>query len=865
MSTVVEEPTRLASTNREAPFKSWPLLENWRFRERGEDTWRTASVPGNNYLDLMAADLISDPFIRANERDVQWVAEKDWEYVTTFEVATDTLEMDCVDLVFKGVDTYAEVYLNDTHILTCENMFREYRCAVKDVLAPGENILRVCLASPLQRVRPMAAKAGVTYPAENDHSDEKLSVFTRKAPYQYGWDWGARLVPSGLWRPVSLEAYDGARISNINHRINSLTEESAALEFDIEIDSAFPQEVAVEVKSTVYGFHGQTVSASVGGGRHVVCVPVRVSAPKLWWPNGHGDQFLYDVDITLIVDGGRQSIERRRIGLRTIRVLTDEDEIGQQFTVEVNGTPLFMKGANYIPSDSFPERMTLERYRDLFASIKDANMNMVRVWGGGIYEDDAFYDLADENGILIWQDFMFACTLYPATEEMLRNIEAEVRDNVRRLRSHACIALWCGNNEIEMGIKAWDWPKKFGYDGETTAALNDDYDELFRRRLPAWLAEEDASRFYLSSSPSGSWEDEIDDNRGDSHYWGVWHGGEPFSEYERRIPRFMSEFGFQSLPDIASVEMFTEPSDRNLSSDVMKVHQKHSRGYSLITQYMETEYTAPESFASFLYLSQVQQAEGLKKAFAAHRLARPHCMGTLFWQLNDCWPVASWSAIDYYGRKKALYYEARRCFSPVAVFAREVDGRVSVDGVNDTDAVVSGGVALSLMQLDGEVLWSKTVPLVLWPQQKTNATIIPFDELPGANKRSDQIFVATYTAENGDTCRDILKFVASKNMQMVEPLISLNIEQSQGDTFIDVSASSFASGVYLSAPSAFGVLDLADNFISLLPGERRSLLVKRGTPFGSADLADLSVRAVQSPEGAFVDVADAGVYSVECE
>ena len=857
MSTRVKEPLVVASKSSSESIISRPLTENWRFRERGEDAWSPASVPGNNYLDLMAAELIPDPFFRDNESKVQWVAERDWEYCTTFHATVEELSKDRIDLVFKGVDTYAEIYLNDTHIQTCANMFCAYRCDVSELLVAGENRLRVCLDSPLKRARPMAARAGITYPAENDHSNEKLSVFTRKAPYQYGWDWGARLVTSGLWRPVLLEAYDTVRISNVNYHIEALSDESAEVRFAVEVDSALAQDVSIDVLSSEAGFDARPVSFLVGEGRRVFSVPARIAKPKLWWPNGHGDPFLYDVVVVLRVGGEVRSQARLRVGLRTVNILTDEDEIGTQFTVEVNGKKLFMKGANYIPSDSFPERVTPERYRELFASISDANMNMVRVWGGGIYENDLFYDLADEFGILVWQDFMFACTYYPATADMLANIEEEVRQNVRRLRSHPCIALWCGNNEVEMAISSWDWPAKFNYDEATTASLIEDYKELFERRLPRWLSEEDPSRFYLPSSPSGCWEDEDDDRRGDSHYWGVWHGEEPFSEYERRIPRFMSEFGFQSLPDIRSVEMFTEPGDRDVTSEVMRVHQKHGRGYGIIKRYMDAEYAPPGDFAAFLYLSQVQQAAGLKKAFAAQRLARPHCMGTLFWQMNDSWPVASWSAIDYYGRKKALYYEARRCFAPVAVFARCSEDGVAVGAVNDTDDIVSGELSLSLMRLDGEVLWTRRSPLTLRPQQAESAAIVPLSELPHADGRSEQIFVATYTLESGEACRDIFQFVASKDLSPTNPVFALKAVRGRASWNIEIRANCYATGVQLSAPPEFGVLNLDDNFISLLPGERRSLTPVSDSDLGPNDLLAFSVRSVQSPQGARVEIADA--------
>ena len=382
-------------------------------------------------------------------------------------------------------------------------------------------------------------------------------------------------------------------------------------------------------------------------------------------------------DITLDVD-------HRKVGVRTIEVINETDKDGVSFYFKVNGHPVFMKGANYIPDDAFPHRVDHGRLQQTFKNAVNANMNMLRVWGGGIYQDDSFYDLADENGILIWQDFMFACTLYPGDDAFLLNVENEARANIKRLRNHPCIAMWCGNNEVEMAISDWQWPEKFDYSTSLQAQLQKDYDRLFRQLLPELVNELDPQRFYLSSSPMGFWEHEEQDGHGNHHFWGVWHGEQPFSEYQKRIPRFMSEFGFQSFPLIQSMNKYVPEQEQKLDSAVMTVHQKHPRGNGLIRKYMLDEYREPKDFASLLYLSQVQQARGLKLAFDAHRRSKPYCMGTLYWQFNDCWPVASWSGIDYYGRWKALHYQAKASFKPVIPLIEELTNELNIYVLNDT-------------------------------------------------------------------------------------------------------------------------------------------------------------------------------------
>ena len=805
----------------------WELSSDWWFRELGSSEWLKASVPGCNFLDLMASGGIPDPFYRDNEKAVQWLEQRDWEYKTVFSVDESLLRSKRIDLVFEGLDTFGEVYLNGRHVLSSENMFRGYRCEVGQHLIAGENELRIVFESPIKRTEHLEQENGFSYPAENDHCDQKLSVFCRKAPYHFGWDWGPRLVSSGIWKPIILEAYENARIAQVRHRVDRLDSDISEVSFLIQLDATQHEDVEVRLACAEVGVAAPCLPFTLGEGVNNLTLTATINKPELWWPNGLGAQRLYEFEVELVAGGQVVSRHPIRIGLRTIELINEPDADGEAFYFKVNGAPVFMKGANYIPSDTFLTRMNAERYEEIFRNCAQANMNMLRVWGGGIYEDDQFYDFADEYGILIWQDFMFACSLYPSTPDFLDNVEEEVRQQVQRLRHHPSLALWCGNNEIELGIVGWNWPETFSYSDELYERLKADYRELFQRLIPQWLSEEDPYHAYLASSPIGNWEDEADDKRGDAHYWGVWHGGEPFSEYERRVPRFMSEYGFQSFPIMASVEDYTLPEDRIMWSDVLRQHQKHPRGNRLIASYMKDEYDDPQDFDSLLYLSQVQQAAGLKKAFVAHRTARPFCMGSLFWQLNDCWPVASWSCIDYYGRKKALFYEAARCFEPLAVFCRLDRDAVIVDVVNDNLQPADVGLQIELVSTDGTVLWREDSSLTIAEGAASRVRTVPLAELPEREERSRHVFRAQLLLDGAVVHSDIMLFQPIKDLKASKPNVEIeHLVSKEEGVELSIKTDCFAPSVFVSPPKALGAVNLSDNFFSLMPGERRLLTLK---------------------------------------
>ncbi|HVO76874.1 MAG TPA: glycoside hydrolase family 2 protein, partial [Candidatus Bathyarchaeia archaeon] len=642
----------LESSCNEVPSRSTIVLDRgWEFRRVSEGTWRRATVPGCVHTDLYDRGLIPDPFYGDNERALQWIENEDWEYRTTFDADADFLSRERIEIDFAGLDTYADVYLNDSLIIRADNMFREWRSSCKGLLRDKGNELRVYFHSPVEAVRARWQSLGRELPGGP-------RVLTRKAAYQYGWDWSPRYVTSGIWRPVRLVAWDQARIKNLWIVQHQLTSERADLAASFEIESTARQTVTMSIYIGNESY--KVFDVDLLPGSNDVSLDFSIPRPELWWANGLGEPRLYDFLGEMRAGGVLLDWTSRQFGIRTIDLVREKDAAGTSFYFRLNGVPVFMKGANYVPQDCFPSRLSGERHEFLVASAANAGMNMLRVWGGGVYEDDDFYSLCDKYGILVWQDFMFACGMYPADSLFLDNVREEASENVTRLRSHPCLALWCGNNEIDEGWHHWGWQGEFGYSAVDSARVWGDYVKLFHELLPAVVEKYDPGAAYLPSSPVHGRADPRSLTEGDSHYWGVWHDGEPFEAYTRNIPQFMSEFGFQSFPPLAAIESFARPEDWRVDSPVMLAHQKNPRGNEIITTYLERSYRTPRDFASFVYVSELLQAEGMKTGIEAHRRAKPYCMGSLYWQLNDCWPAVSWSSIDYYGNPKALYYYARR-------------------------------------------------------------------------------------------------------------------------------------------------------------------------------------------------------------
>lgn len=804
-----------------------PLANGWEFRRTDENTWRTATVPGTVHTDLLAHQLIPDPFMDTNEKGVQWVDKKDWEYRCRFSVPSEELAKDQLALCFEGLDTYADVYLNETLILRAGNMFVAKEVPVKKYLQAGENHLRILFHSPIAQDMPKFLAQRIIYPAGNDASDIPLSVFARKAPYHYGWDWGPRLVTSGIWRPVLLKAWNKVNLLDSWIRQQQLSDAQATLEAILTLDVQTAGTYQLLVRSAANEFAPQQISKTLHPGPQTIRIPFLIKKPQRWWPNGLGMQKRYTVETVVL--SGKDTLQKQtqRIGLRTVEVVNKPDSMGTSFFVKVNGRPVFTKGANYIPQDNFLPRANGERYTKLFNDMQEAHFNMVRVWGGGIYENDQFYDLADERGILVWQDFMFACTLYPGDEGFLQQVKEEAVYNITRLRNHPSLALWCGNNEIAVAIKNWGWKDGYAYTDEQWAKMQRDYDVLFKDVLANAVKTTDPDRFYFPSSPISNWGRAEDFRHGDNHYWGVWHGMEGFESFATHIPRFMSEYGFQSFPDIHTVRRFANTSQWNINSLTMQSHQKSiTRGNAAIKTYMERYYKEPKDFQAFLYMSQVLQAEGMKTGMEAHRRAMPFCMGTLYWQLNDCWPGPSWSGIDYYGRWKALHYFVKKAFNPVLLSMVKEKEKVVIWLVNDEWKDGDVQLQMELMDMTGKVRWRESRAIRMKANNSTVAYSIDTAALLKGADGSGVILYSKLVKNNQTVTDNVFYFVHPRQLQLPRVDISTDIQQAgDGTVNIRLEAGGLARNVCLSLEND-DQSHFSDNYFDLLPGRAINIQVR---------------------------------------
>lgn len=807
-----------------------PLHSNWQFRQAEKAEWLNAEVPGTIHTDLLNNGKIEDPFYRTNEKDQQWIELEDWEYKTIFMADHEIVTKDNILLDFQGLDTYADVYLNDSLILSANNMFRSWQVDVNQIIKRGENELRIIFHSPIKKSEPIHDNLGYTIPvSSNDQSDKKLSIFTRKAPYHFGWDWGPRFVTSGIWRPILLRAWDTAILSDVTIEQGSLTLERASLlaHLEYEVTRPFIGEVEILVdgssvkKSTVDMIHGFQKDN----------IKFHINDPKLWWPNGMGEQKLYEIEIRLQKDGKIIHSKKIRTGLRTIELVQDVDKLGASFYFKVNGKPVFMKGANYIPQDNFLPRVTPERYEHILQSAANANMNMIRVWGGGIYENDIFYELCDEKGLLVWQDFIFACAMYPGEKAFLVNVKLEAEENVKRLRRHPSIALWCGNNEILMMWK--EWRNNSNGEGKQISLWKNEedslkivkaYQDIFKDILPKAVKTYGFGIPYWESSPSSKAGKYANEKSGDSHYWGVWWGQEPFKAYRENIGRFMSEYGFQSFPEFNTVKSFTEEGDWDIYSDVMKAHQRSSIGNETIENYMEMYFNKPTDFESFLYVSQLLQAEGLKVAMEAHRIKKPTNMGSLIWQLDDCWPVASWSSIDYFGRWKALHYYAKRAFEDIIVAFEANGDELKIHVITDLYEDLKANLIVEMVDLNGKILLTEEKKIKVKENSSEEVWRGNVKQLLKKRQRSEVYLRAKVFVNQNVIAENVFLFAPHKNLKLKIPEIKYDFIEKDDKLFIELYSNKTAFGVCFE----FGDLDLifSDNYFTLHAKEPKLVEIK---------------------------------------
>ena len=825
--------------------KSIELNKNWEMRISGEDTWYPATVPGSVYNDLINAGRLEDPYYRDNELSALEMMKHDFEYKSAFDVDSDMIKNATeVLLRFNGLDTLADIILNGVELGSANNMHRIWEYPVKALLKEKDNELIIHFASPVNFIAEEFKKDPAILGTE-----DAMNGFPkiRKGHYMFGWDWGPRLPDAGIWKDVELIRVDKALFTRTYIRQdwnNDMSEVKISVEASVStypVKKNTPAEIALLSDNEEFSYNVTVIApdGTVIADKQDGFSPVKIDAPKLWWPNGLGDQPLYTV-ITNLADkktGCILDTSKKRIGLRKLEISTAKDEFGSEFAFIANGNKFFAMGADYIPEDNILPRTYKERTEKLLKDCVEAHFNSIRVWGGGIYPQDYFFDLCDELGLVVWQDFMFACANYRLTHEFEDNIMAELKGQIRRLSHHASLGLWCGNNEMEQFVGQGTWGAK--------NEIKSDYVKMYEYLFPRLLENEDPDRFYWPASPSsgGAFDYPEDPNRGDQHYWDVWHGNKPFTEYRKFYFRFLSEFGFQSFPSIKTVESFTLPEDRNVFSYVMEKHQRNAAANGKIMNYMEQTFLYPNNLDTLIYASQLLQAEAIRYGVEHFRRNRGRCMGTMYWQLNDCWPVASWASIDYFGRWKALHYYAKRFFAPVLLSCEEDSLLNQSMNVNAEPFEVKKAVRFNV---SNESLTDRKVT-VSWQLRKNTGEII--------KKYSDEVAVKALSAvwlektdlkeaelytdyvsyqlsENGTPVSNgSVLFCPPKHFRFIDP----ELKVSQNGDEIVVSAKHFARSIEIR--NANDDLVLSDNFFDLNSGEKHVKIVK-GTPEG------LTVRSV---------------------
>lgn len=815
------------------------IRDGWRFRQGRSEIWYPATVPGTVHTDLIANEIIEDPFFRLNERAVQWVDKEDWMYETTFTPDSAEIAATNQELVFHGLDTYADVYLNGKALLNANNMHRTWRVDVKGLLQPGENRLEVYFHSPIKIDLPKCDQYDYGFNTGPDQSqnggifDKLVSIFARKAGYHYGWDWGPRLVTSGIWRPIVLETWNDARIDDIQIVQDKVTEKRADITVNAEISADYDTPDALLTLTA----DGKTIASrkvALKKGDNKVDFKVVMKNPRLWWPNGLGKPNLYDFKTVLSVGGKEVDADRKRIGVRSIVLHNDPDKYGHNLYFEVNGKPTFMKGVDMVPLDNFLPRITREKYEKHVLDAKNVNMNMIRVWGGGVYEDDIFYDLCDENGILVWQDFMFACSTYPADDAFIDNIRHEAVDNVKRLRNHACIALWCGNNECQDVFYGWGNRKKYYEEKGVLPLLESQFKNMYFKCLPEVVKEYGGGTAYRPSSPFAFEDTPSDGINGDDHYWGVWHGRDSIGHYNVKRARFFSEYGFQSFPEFESVKIYApRERDWDINSEVMMAHQRAgSYANNLIRDYMKDEFGVPDNFEDFLYVGMLLQGDAIKTAIEAHRRDMPYCMGTLVWQHNDCWPVASWAGRDYYGRWKAQQYYSRNAYRDLLVSPLVKGDTLSMTLVSDRRKPAAGKLSVKAMTLSGDVLWEKDMKVTFKPLTSEKLFAGDIREMIGDRRKGDVIFTTEFTAsDTPEPYRNVAYAVRQKYMNYPSNDISVEVVAAGDGYDVTLGSDNFARGVFMSLEGIDNFF--SDNYFNLLPGEKRTIHVR--TPLSEAD------------------------------
>ncbi len=749
-----------------------------------QDTWLAATVPGTVHTDLLTHGLIEDPFYRDNELSVQWVDKLDWLYRTTFEVDAGLLNMDAIQLAAAGLDTLTEIFLNGHLLARTDNMHVAHRFEVRQYLQKGVNELRLRFRSPTRHAKSLEKEHGVLC-----HTHESHRLYMRKAQYSFGWDWGPVLPSSGIWKPIYLEAFSTARVADVLVK-STLDTAFARAELDIHVETEWLSESVKELQAKIeVDGRSQTIPIK----QAQASTRFTLEKPQLWWPAGYGEQPLYELKVALLHNGREVDQKTTRFALRKLELVQEKDEWGESFYFKINDVPIFCKGANWIPSDSFLPRVKADTYRTLLQMARDANMNMIRIWGGGIYEQEIFYDLCDELGLLVWQDFMFACGGYPEHEDFQKNVATEIEHVVKRLRNHACIAIWCGNNENQ-----WIWFRSTGNSYQDMPGLT-----LFHELIPGILKKLDPTRPYWPSSPFGG-ADPNAENQGNRHQWEVWSNWMDFTNIGQDHGRFITEFGFQAPANLATFEAITLPEDRHPQSEIMEFHNKQVEGQERLFRFLAGHVKMPRSFEDFIYKTQLVQGEALKACLEHWRRNKFRTAGSIIWQLNDCWPVSSWSLIDSALTPKASYFYTRRAFQPVLISFSEHQGEVSVWITNDALRGFAAELIIRELTFTGDERWREQVEIEAAANTSVKVHTILTNRITEPMK---SYLKAELVLEDECIAENRFFFKRLKHLHLPRPKIEAHLRNSSRLSIIEINSASFAKSVCIRAAPGYQVQD----------------------------------------------------------
>lgn len=784
-----------------------PLIQNlndsWNVTTDTLDINMQVDVPSVIIADMYEEGLIPHPYYSDVEPSLLWIPQREWVYTLNFDADDNVIKEDVIELVFEGLDTYADVWLNGEHLFYADNMFRTWTCDVEDILKEKDNNIKIKFY-PFDKVRDSLIE---TYPLR---FPEKYAVM-RKAAYQNGWDWAPRYMNMGIWQPVYLKAWTRSTMNSASIITTAIQDDKADLCFETHIKADKEHNVTLQVLHNDVKILENDVQLKKGDNNF--SFPFEIANPNLWNPNELGEQNMYTFNVKMLDDENIIEEKDIKMGIRTIEMVEEPDSIGTAFYFKVNGTPLYMKGANYIPEEMITSWMSREKTKKLLEQcVGDAHMNMLRIWGGGIYPPDYFYEICDSLGILVWQDFMFAGSTYPYSDEYINNVRKEAEKQVIRYKNHPSLALWCGNNEISEGYYNWGWQNSMGWSDEEYKEMKDGYDKLFEEMLDEVVKTNDKSRPYWPSSPKNGWGRAASLTEGDVHYWGVWWGELPYEIYREKVGRFNSEFGYQSYPSMTTLKMI----DENLDFDnpVIQAHQKHARGEKLIMDHVVRYFGEPSDFEDYVYLSQLSQAYGMDIAISAQRGSRPRSMGSLYWQLNDAWTSISWSSIDYYGNKKALHYKLSEIYAPILLGMDETEnGLYNLWISNDLQRDINGRVRILVEDMKGNQMFafSEVVDIKANSCYRLPESI----KINVSKKRKSECFARIILMEEDTVLSERLHFfVYPKDLKLVKTELEPKVIFADGKYTLEFNSKVFVKDVFVSTTEAG---EFSANYFDILP------------------------------------------------